>query len=103
MAELGRRRKLHALREPERLHVSDGSPARVRAGRLSGVAGIRRRSEGGHDPADRPARPRLEARRMNDAQRLELLRSLKADAMATKQGFVQWDENRSGTHWRDWL
>lgn len=40
---------------------------------------------------------------MNDNQRLELLRSLKKDAMATKQGFVQWDENHSGTHWRDWL
>ncbi len=40
---------------------------------------------------------------MNDAQRLELLRSLKRDAMATKQGFVDWDENRVGTHWRDWL
>jgi len=40
---------------------------------------------------------------VNDAQRLELLRSLKQDAMATKQGFVQWDENREGTHWRDWL
>ena len=40
---------------------------------------------------------------MNDAQRLELLRSLKQDAMATKQGFQQWDQNHVGTHWRDWL
>jgi hypothetical protein len=40
---------------------------------------------------------------VNDAQRLELLRSLKRDAMATKQGFQEWDENHVGTHWRDWL
>lgn len=38
---------------------------------------------------------------MNDAQRLEILRSAKRDLTATKQGFVQWDENRIGTHWRD--
>lgn len=40
---------------------------------------------------------------MTDKQRLELLRSLKRDAMQTKQGFIQWDENHVGTHWRDWL
>lgn len=38
---------------------------------------------------------------MNDAQRLELLRSAKRDLSATKQGFQQWDENHVGKHWPD--
>jgi hypothetical protein len=38
---------------------------------------------------------------MNDAQRLELLRSAKRDLSATKQGFQEWDENHVGTHWPD--
>lgn len=36
---------------------------------------------------------------MNDAKRLELLLAAKRELVATKQGFVQWDENHSGTHW----
>ncbi len=38
---------------------------------------------------------------MNDAQRLELLRSARTDLSATKQGFQEWDENHVGTHWPD--
>lgn len=36
---------------------------------------------------------------MNDKQRLELLRAAKKELFATKQGYVQWDENHAGTHW----
>lgn len=38
---------------------------------------------------------------MTDRQMLELLRSARRDLTATKQGYVEWDENRIGTHWRD--